>query len=40
VVREDKLEKENRQTARIFAGLMAASFLTGIVTTILGLRRK
>ena len=39
-VREGNMEKENSQTARIFVGLMAASFFTGIVTTILGLRRK
>jgi Predicted membrane protein len=39
-MREYYLEKENMQTARIFAGLMAVSFLTGIVTTIFGLRRK
>jgi membrane protein len=38
--RQDKLEQENRQTARIFVGLMAASFFTGILTTILGFRRK
>ena len=38
--RQDKLEQENSQTARIFVGLMAASFFTGILTTILGLRRK
>ena len=40
--REEQLEKEkqNRQTARILLGLMAASFFTGILTTILGLRRK
>lgn len=29
---ENRLEKENRQTARIFAGLMAASFLAGMLT--------
>lgn len=38
--REQKLERENQQTARVFVGLMAASFFTGILTTILGLRRK
>ena len=38
--RKDRLEKENQQTARVFVGLMAASFFSGIVTTILGLRRK
>jgi membrane protein len=38
--REGRLEKENRQTARVFVGLLAASFLTGIVTTILGFRKK
>jgi hypothetical protein len=34
------LEKQNQQTARVFVGLMAVSFFTGILTTILGLRRK
>jgi membrane protein len=38
--REDKLERENSQTARIFVGLMAASFFTGILATILGLKRR
>jgi membrane protein len=38
--RQDQVEHENSQTARIFVGLMAASFFTGIVTTILGFRRK
>jgi membrane protein len=39
-VRADRLQKQNSQTARVFLGLMAASFLTGIVTTILGFRKK
>jgi membrane protein len=38
--RESQLEEYNSQTARVFAGLMAASFFTGILTTIFGLRRK
>jgi len=38
--REDRLERENSQTARIFVGLMAVSFFTGIVTTILGFRKR
>lgn len=38
--REGSLEMENRQTARIFVGLLAASFFTGIVTTIVGFRKK
>jgi len=38
--RENGLERENRQTARIFVGLMAASFFTGILTTIVGIKRK
>jgi membrane protein len=38
--RDSRLERENRQTARIFAGLMAASFFTRILTTIFGLKRK
>lgn len=37
---ERGLEKEHQQTARIFVGLLAASFFTGILTTILGLRRR
>jgi membrane protein len=39
-VQESRLEQENRQTARVFVGLMVASFFTGILTTILGLRRR
>ena len=38
--RVNKIESENSQTARIFVGLMAASFFTGVLTTILGLRRR
>ena len=38
--RETRLERQNRQTARVFVGLMAASFFTGILTTILGLKRR
>ena len=38
--REGKLEQQNQQTARVFVGLMAASFFTGIVTTIFGLKRR
>jgi uncharacterized BrkB/YihY/UPF0761 family membrane protein len=38
--RESKLEQKNRQTARVFVGLMAASFFTGILTTIFGLKRR
>jgi membrane protein len=37
---ESRLERENRQTARAFVGLLAASFFTGIVTTILGLKKR
>jgi membrane protein len=37
---ESRFERRNRQTARIFVGLMAASFFTGILTTIVGLKRK
>jgi hypothetical protein len=33
------LERDS-QTARVFAGLMAASFLTGILTTFFGLRKR
>jgi hypothetical protein len=39
-IRENRLERENQQTARVFVGLMAASFFTGIVATIFGLKRK
>ena len=38
--RENRLEQQNAQTARVFVGLLAASFFTGILTTILGLRRR
>ena len=38
--RDNRIERENRQTARVLASLVAASFLTGIVTTILGFRRR
>jgi len=38
--RENKMERENTQTARVFVGLMAVSFFTGILTTIFGLRRR
>jgi membrane protein len=40
MVGESRLEREKQQTARIFVGLMAASFFTGILTTIFGLRRR
>ena len=35
-----KIEEENGQVARFVFGLMAASFFTGIMTTIWGLKRK
>jgi uncharacterized BrkB/YihY/UPF0761 family membrane protein len=38
--RERQLEKENTQTARFVFGLMIASFFTGIMTTILGIKRR
>jgi membrane protein len=38
--REERLEKENSQTARVFVGLMVVSFFTGILTTIVGFRRR
>ena len=38
--RAGRLEQENQQTARVFVGLLAASFFTGILTTIFGLRRR
>ena len=34
-----KIERENRQTARFFFGLLTASFLTGIMTTFLGMKK-
>ncbi len=34
------IERENRQTARFIFGLMTASFLGGIMTTIFGLKKK
>jgi membrane protein len=38
--REDRLEHQNQQTARVFVGLLTVSFFTGILTTIFGLRRR
>ena len=38
--REERLETNNSQTARVFVGLMAASFFAGILTTIFGLHRR
>ena len=38
--RESQLEKENRQTAQFFLGMMFAAFLTGIFTTIFGLKKR
>jgi membrane protein len=38
--RTDRLEQQNQQTARVFVGLLAASFFTGILTTIFGLKRR
>ena len=38
--REERMEKENSQTARVFVGLMVVSFFTGILTTIMGFRRR
>src|SRR6185503_12306007 len=37
---ERQLERENRQTARIFVGLMAASFLAGLLTRIFGFKKR
>jgi hypothetical protein len=34
-----QIERENRQTARFFFGLMTASFLTGILTTFFGMKK-
>jgi len=38
--RENQLEKENRQTGQFFLGMLIASFLTGIFTTIFGLKKR
>lgn len=38
--RESRLERENRQTGRFLLGLMVASFFTGIMTTILGFKKR
>jgi membrane protein len=35
-----QLEKENRQTARIFLGLMTASYIAGLLTRIFGPRKS
>jgi membrane protein len=35
-----KIERENEQTGRFILGLMSASFLTGIMTTLFGLNKK
>jgi membrane protein len=37
---ERDIEIENRQTARLFAGLMAASFLTGMLTRMFRFRKR
>ncbi|HEX6270338.1 MAG TPA: YihY/virulence factor BrkB family protein [Anaerolineales bacterium] len=37
---QTELDRENRQTARVFVGLIVASFFTGIITTILGLKKR
>ena len=36
----EQMEEQNRQTARIFAGLMAASFLAGMLTRFFGPRKS
>jgi membrane protein len=38
--RQHRLEKENRQTARALAGMILASFFTGLFTTIVALRKR
>jgi membrane protein len=38
--RESRLERQNQQTARVFVGMLVASFFTGILTTIFGFRRR
>ena len=37
---DERIERENQQTARVIFGLMSASFITGILTTIFGLKNK
>ena len=37
---EKQVEKENRQTARFFVGLMAASFFAGVLTRFFGPRKS
>ncbi len=37
---DEHIEKENQQTARFIFGLMTASFLTGIMTTIFGFKNR
>ena len=37
---ESPSEKENRQTGRILLGMMIASFLSGIITTIFGRKKR
>jgi membrane protein len=34
-----QIERENRQTARFFFGLLTASFITGIMTTFFGMKK-
>lgn len=36
---DERIEKENEQTSRFILGLMTASFLTGIMTTIFGYKK-
>lgn len=36
---DERIEKENEQTGRFILGLMTASFLTGIMTTVFGLKK-
>ena len=38
--REAQLEEENRQTGRVLLRMMIASFLTGIFTTMVGLKKR
>lgn len=37
---EREIEERNRQTGRVLLGMMIASFLTGIFTTIFGLKKR
>jgi membrane protein len=39
-IRERQVERQNRQTGRIFLGIVITAYLTGIFTVIFGLRKR